>query len=95
MKTITNSTINSTKIREKTYGELMELCVKVPPQQGFTRDTMKQSLKLSPILLDNTDEFQIEDADFIFIKQRVNEMGWGVSDQGIVDFIDYINSIKE
>lgn len=80
--------------KETTYAEILLLCNEVVPEKGWTPSTMAQAIKLDTVLKAANGTIEIEDADFILAKQVVENMKWAIKDVALVEFCDYIKSIK-
>lgn len=64
--------------------------------KGFVYEDMKQIDRIEE-LKDKSEKkrkVDIEDADFAFIKNRVETMRWGIRSKEITKFIEHIKSIK-
>lgn len=83
---------------ELTYGKLILDCSDKPEnaQQGFTTEDIRKITKVEKIIKTHENETQIkfEDADFEFIKKRVENMTWRFRKSELVEFVDYIKSLK-
>lgn len=95
MKTILNKETRIPKTENETmrYSDLLSFCVQSPSQNGYSVQDMRQRIKLLDLIEDASNEIQIEDTDFIKLKELANAMIWGWVHKDIVDFIDYINSL--
>lgn len=88
--------IENKKVFEKEkYVDLLDTCNKQLPEGWFSVDEMRKRLKISDILEDKEKKaYEFEDADFDTLKSLVNGMKWGILNKEVLDFVDYINSIK-
>jgi hypothetical protein len=92
------------KISEKetlTYSELIMSCVKFPnivegQPQGYDYETLKKIQRVDNVIgIDKlTLDFTFEDADFDFVKSKVQSMSWGVYSTELIDFVTYIIELK-
>jgi len=92
------------KISDKetlTYGELIMTCVKSPTisngqPQGYDYETLKKIKRVDDVI--GTDklvkEYSFEDADYEFIKSKVQSMNWGIYSAELINFITYILELK-
>lgn len=80
--------------KETTYADILLICNDIIPEKGWTVKVMAQSIKLDTILKEAKEIFEIEDADMDYVKQIVDNMGWGTKDISIIEFCEYIKSIK-
>jgi len=76
------------------YRATIEQCIRVPldRQSGATIDEMRRSIRVLDAL-DATSPsgvLELEDADWEFLKQKVEKMPWGIVDRRIVRFNDDI-----
>lgn len=91
-KKIENKLIQITEKESATYGELIMTCVK-SVERGYDYETLKKIKRVDDVINDGL-EFTFEDADFEFIKSKVQSMQWGVYSNEILNFITYIIELK-
>mgnify|MGYP003660178648 CR=1 FL=1 len=100
-KQIENKIAKITETETLTYGDLVMMCVKSPTisngqPQGYDYETLKKIKRVDDVI--GTDklvkEYSFEDADFEFIKTKVQAMNWGVYSVEIINFITYIVELK-
>lgn len=90
MKTLENKGVEFAE--DVDYFKLIESCVNVTPEKGFTVKEMKKRLRVLDAL--NGDKTaEIEDADFKVLKNCVEQMKWAIMHKEIVDFVDYIENV--
>ena len=73
------------------YRVLVESCVRVPldRQQGASIDEMRRGIRVLDALDRATNgELQLEDADWEFLKQKVERMPWAAVDRRFLEFTD-------
>jgi len=73
-----------------TYRELLKLQIERPVnlQQGMNVAEMRMALKLMDKLDAATDVFALEDAEWEFVKRKIESAGWIKADRGILQFCD-------
>lgn len=83
---------------ELNYGKLIMDCSDRAsnPQAGFTTDDIRKITKVEKVIKTHEEQEQIkmEDADFEFVKERVSTMNWKFRKIELVEFVDYIKSLK-
>ena len=92
MKQIENKEIailNTTQ----TYKDLIMSCVTTIPKDGFNYQLNKKIERIEKALEGDKPKYDIEDADFEFLKSKVMEMSWAIYDKKLTAFQDYINSL--
>jgi hypothetical protein len=74
------------------YRAVIEQCLRVPldRQTGATIDEMRKSIRILDALEVASDTLALEDADWEFLKRKVDAMPWAVVDRRIVRFHDDI-----
>lgn len=92
------------KINEKeslTYGELIMTCVKSPliingQPQGYDYESLKKIKRVDDVIGSDKliTDYSFEDADFEFVKSKVQSMPWGIYSVEILNFVTYILEIK-
>jgi hypothetical protein len=94
MKTIKNEKILIHN-EEKNYCDLIDICVKVTPKEGFDYNLMESISRIDAALKGQKSKktVDLEDSDFEFVKSKVLAMQWGVYDEGLFSFVKYIKSI--
>jgi hypothetical protein len=72
------------------YRAVIEQCLRVPldRQAGATIDEMRKAIRILDALEAATVTLQLEDADWEFLKRKVDAMPWAVVDRRIVRFHD-------
>lgn len=105
MKTIKNKELliasvnpEGQKIETKEkYFELIKVCINYrKDQQGYEVADMRKRIKLLDLFEGKIATIEVEDAEMVLIKEYVTGMdgNWAILDKGIIDFCDYIESIK-
>lgn len=95
MTTIQNKKINSTKIIETDYKALITTIINHPIQAGFTIQEIKARIAIEKAMEGkNIVSFKLDPAAHLKLVEIVTNFNWGCVDQAIVDFVDYIQSIK-
>lgn len=93
MKTIQNkeTSIKSGDVLIK-YSNLINTCINnIDPQKGATASDMRSAIRVMDAV--EKEVIELEDADFAFLKQKVNEMKWAIIHKDVLAFIDYINEL--
>lgn len=83
---------------ELTYGKLILDCSDRAsnPQTGFSTDEIRKINKIEKVVKTHEDKehLKFEDADFEFLKEKVSTMTWRFRKTELVEFVDYIKSLK-
>jgi hypothetical protein len=80
------------------YASIIEQCIRVPLDRstGATIDEMRKGIRVLDALDARVgDVIQLEDADWEFLKQKVEKMPWGMTDRRLVRFYDDVFSATE
>ena len=80
------------------YRTIIEQCVRVPlnRETGATIDEMRKGIRLLDALdRSKQDVLELEDADWDFLKQKVDKMPWAGTDRRFVQFYDDITGATE
>jgi len=75
------------------YGDLILLIINNPGQAGFSIAEIKQRLQIAAAIGEG-ETFNLEDVDFILIKTMIATFKWAQVNKEVVEFSDYIDSIK-
>lgn len=78
---------------EGSYNNLIKLCLDKMPNGGFTPQEMR--LRINIINKMKDESFELEDAEYVKLNECVKQMTWGMLDEGILEFVEYIESIGE
>ena len=92
MKTVENKKLNVPGDIEK-YSDVIMLCVKNPPKDGYDVTEMRKRIKVMDIIDKGGETLEFEDADFDCVKKCVNGMRWGSAHREIIEFVDYISGL--
>lgn len=92
MKQIENKQIQILNQTQQ-YKDLIMSCITITPKEGFNYQLNKKIERVEKVLEGNKPKFDIEDADFEFLKSKVMEMSWAIYDRQLTAFQDYINSL--
>ena len=78
------------------YSDLLKEVIENPPKGGFIGvDEMKKRIRMTTAIeCESNGVIEFETGDLDSIKKLINEFGWGVLHKDILNFINYINSIK-
>lgn len=83
---------------ELSYGKLILDCSDrgSNSQTGFTTEDIRKISKVEKVIKthENENKIKMEDADFEFVKEKVRTMTWKYRKMELVDFVDYIKSLK-
>lgn len=100
-KKIDNKIAKISEAETLTYGELIMICVKSQTiingqPQGYDYETLKKIKRVDDVIGADklVTKYSFEDADFDFIKSKVQAMPWGAYSVEIIKFITYILEIK-
>jgi hypothetical protein len=76
------------------YADVLVEVVRRPlnPQQGIQIDEMRKSIRLLDALDAANGTLELEDADYQFLKQKLDNMGWNIADRRIVQLIDDVGN---
>jgi len=79
------------------YHKVIEQVLRVPldRQGGATIDEMRRAIHVLDALDEADDVLQLEDADWSFLKQKIDAMPWAMVDRRIVRFHDDVFSATE
>lgn len=80
---------------EKKYSDLIiDACNRASdPQKGFTYDDMEKIDRVKKAVAGEKEGvISLEDADYAFVKQRVDTMVWAFND---MEFVNFRNKIRE
>lgn len=107
MRTIEIKEVKTEAGEELDYLELCSACLKAPAQGGYTADMMETRLKAlsefpsvarkpgEPKAPPPVKEVTVTEDVFLELLKCVNEFRWGVLDQVFVDFVRYIQGLKD
>lgn len=83
---------------EKTYGELIFIACNRSdnPTGTFTYEDLKKVKRIDDAVSNKKEGEDIcfEDADFENVKNKVKTMGWGFYSPEIIEFVEYIDTLK-
>jgi hypothetical protein len=100
MKTFVNKETEFTLGEKKLgYADLAKFCLDNPPKEGWAPADMKMSIKVEAKLEDKEfgAKIKLEDAEFDYLHKRSqpDQMRWAIKHAAIVDFTDYLESLKK
>jgi len=75
------------------YGDLILLVINNPGQAGFSIAEIKQRLQIAAAIGENA-TINLEDVDFTLVKTLLAAFKWAQVNKEVVEFSDYIDSIK-
>lgn len=77
------------------YTELLKMCVKNPPKDGFDAEEMEKRMRLTKALreAEGKETLELEDADAAKLKEVVAAMRWGIMDEGIVEMLNAVKAL--
>jgi len=75
------------------YGDLILLVINQPGQAGFSIAEIKQRLQIAAAIGEG-ETFNLEDVDFTLVKSLLAAFKWAQVNKEVVEFSDYIDSIK-
>lgn len=74
------------------YSDLILTVINQPSQAGFSIADIKQRLQIAAAC--DGDTIELEDVDFALVKSLIASFKWGTINKEVVEFSDYIDSIK-
>ena len=79
------------------YRQLVESAVRVPldRQAGASIDEMRKGIRVLDALDRAQEVLELEDADWDFLKQKVERMPWAMTDRRFIQFYDDIVQATE
>jgi hypothetical protein len=89
-----NIKLEEGEIKELSYLNIMRACINEPARDGLSVDEMRKRIRVLDKLTDGIVELELEDDDFNTLKDIVNKKRWPMPHKNIIEFVDYINSIK-
>ncbi len=95
MKEVVNKTVLMEGQPQTDYKELIDISIKQQVEGGFDYDTIDKILRVRKQMkhLSQANTFDLEDADFTFVKDKVNSIRWNIADEALLEFRNYINSL--
>lgn len=100
-KEIPNKIANITPGQTPTYGELIMSCVKQPGMINgqllpLDYETIKKIKRIDDVIGNDklVEKYEFEDADYEFVKSKVQSMGWGLYSPEIIKFVDTVLEAK-
>lgn len=81
-----------------TYAEMLQNLVNQPVKEGVSISDMRKNLTIISVIEDAIKEkkevISFEDSHFETVLSIVDKATWAVNDIAIIDFFDYIQSLK-
>ena len=79
--------------QELEYKPLIQVIIETPASQerGTTVDEMRKSIRILDALEKSEDVLQLEDADYDYLKSRINNARFSSNNKAFVDFVDCVN----
>ncbi|HJY24968.1 MAG TPA: hypothetical protein VJ649_04760 [Actinomycetes bacterium] len=79
------------------YRTLVEAAIRTPldRQQGASIDEMRKGIRVLDALDRAADVLELEDADWLHLKEKVQKMPWAMVDRRIVQFHDDITEATD
>jgi len=84
-------------LMDVSYRQLVETAVRIPldRQAGATIDEMRKGIRVLDALDQAQGVLELEDADWEFLKQKIEKMPWAMVDRRFIQFYDDIMSATE
>ncbi len=77
-----------------TYGDIIKGVLEtVPLGQGVTISDMRMAINVVGAIDSSNGKIKLEDAEFDYMKKKLNENQWGIVHKDIVEMVEYIESI--
>ena len=76
------------------YVEILRQVMRRPlsPQAGASIEEMRQSIRVLDVIDTANGVLDLEDADYLHLKAKLNAMPWNVIDRRIVQLVDDVNN---
>lgn len=94
MKTLENKKFTfEGDTKESSYSDLIKVVAKTSPQGGIDAEEMNKRSRIFTSLKEEKDGvISLEDADFELLKQLVATHKWGMYEENLLDFVNYIKA---
>lgn len=96
MKTIENKE-TALKLNEEEnvkYSHLLITVLNQPPKEGATIQDMRRDFRLIDLLEGAKETFELNEADIKYVATAISKCVWGIRHKDLIEFEDYINSLK-
>ena len=80
---------------EISFYKLIIDCISAPPEGGWTFDEMKNSLKIEGKTSSVSGDLRLEDSEFSVLKKCIERQKWVILSPFVVEFVEYITSLRE
>lgn len=78
------------------YKEILLTMLKTPQsKEGLTIDDIRQSVKIMEKLEAAKDSIKLEDAEYLYLQNKIKNFKWAIAHKNIVQFIDDYNNARE
>lgn len=76
------------------YAEILREVVRRPlnPREGIQIEEMRRSIKLLDALDSANGTLDLEDADYSYLKQKIEAMNWNIVDRRILTLVDDVSN---
>lgn len=94
MKSIPNKTTKNIVMdgKKATYADLAMICLKQPPEGGFSLEEMNRRLKVLGVLENANASIVLEDADMEALQKVVNKSRWPELVPEVTEFAKAVNA---
>lgn len=96
MKTIENktTTISKSEDTQARYGDLFAALLNKPLSKSTDLKSMRRDLRLLDLVESNSDSITVSDEEYEYLASLVENSEWLIKHKDILDFADYIESLK-
>ena len=74
------------------YDDVIRTVIRQPlnKERGVDIEEMRKGIRIFDKLDASTDVLELEDADYVHLKSKVEAMQWGLVDRNLLEFIDTV-----
>ena len=83
------------KVNKLSYKEIILTILKTPTKDGLTIEDIRQSVKIIEKIEPAKEAVQFEDAEYNYLKKKINAFKWAIPHKNIITFIDDYNNTNE
>jgi len=94
VKSIPLKTLDASDGPPIVYAEILREVVRRPlnPREGIQIEEMRKSIKLLDAIDSANGTLDLEDADYGYLKQKIEAMNWNIVDRRIIQLVDDVTS---
>lgn len=79
----------------KEYKNLLKNTIGAAPEQGYTIDQVRMGIKVLDKIEASTDEkLALEDAEYAFVRERIESIKWSVATPQVIAFYDAVTGAQ-